>query len=180
MKHLSFLFFFISAAMFANGQSSNKFAAGVGFDALLPFNASPYGSATGVSAKFEIPLSSQWSLTLTPSYMVQHKNSSRIYDYFGPLPSAFPYKFVVLKAGVRYFINQIAYLETEAGNAHKTGAESKNTLIYSIGGGVALAVNPHNYLDIGIRLENEPRTAFFHQNHLLNQFGSRIGYRYKF
>lgn len=152
----------------ANAQTTvpTTQAVSLGFELAAPSN-SVYTIGTGASAKFDIPIVSPVSLTLTGGFTAMYYksnlfNSSRTPGAAGFLP---------LKAGVKYYLGQNFYAEGEAGTAIETNYDKHSSFAFSLGPGFIIPMNNEKQgIDIGFRYES--------WSNQLRQTGIRIAYRF--
>ena len=120
----------VFTGIIARAQAPDKIAVSLSVDANFPSENSIGGP--GFTAKIELPLMSRLNLTLSAAYVVNYYGT-RYYDAAqppvcstctvphepeGPVNGG-PYKFVPLKAGLRYYYLKHFYFEGEAGEAIK-------------------------------------------------------------
>jgi len=137
-----------------------------GFELAAPSN-SVYTIGTGVSAKFEVPVVSVLSLSLTGGFTAMYYkgnlfNSSRTPGAAGFLP---------LKAGIKYYLSKEFYAEGEAGTAIETNYTKRDAFAFSIGPGFIIPLNDEKHgIDIGFRYES--------WSSQVRQTGIRVAYRF--
>jgi hypothetical protein len=167
MKKLILLLLIIySIPSYAQITTPTTTAISLGFELAAPSN-SVYTIGTGVSAKFELPVVSPLSLTLTGGFTAMYYksnlfNSSRTPGAAGFLP---------LKAGLKYYFSKNFYAEGEAGTAIETNYDKRDAFAFSIGPGFIIPLtNEKQGIDISFRYES--------WSNQLRQTGIRIAYRF--
>jgi hypothetical protein len=182
MKKTVLLLSLIFMAVFCNAQFKNKVAVSFGGEVGIPIKKS-YNrqNVAGFSAKLELPIANNLQFTFSPGYMSQGREKL-IYDFCEGCtpPVNVSEDYISLKAGLRYYYIPNLYAEVEAGEALKIHAEVGNTFLYSIGLGGTIPLSLHNYIDLGLRLENRAKIRYQTENDFLNQFAIRIAYKYQF
>ena len=182
---------FCAASTLVKAQSGNKISIGLGPESGIPFNAkhesvigtNDYKTAYGGSLKAELPVNSQLHVTfsggytafktiftLAPNVQLDYANST--------IPnSKFTYKYIPLKAGLRYYFIKYLYAGAEAGAAFKVGeAGGKTSFIYSGGIGAALPVGGHQAIDLGVRYERGYKVY----DNTMSWLGIGLAYKYQF
>jgi len=88
------------------------------------------------------------------------------------------YKFIPVKAGLRYYFLKYLYLNGDAGAAFKANYETNTSFIYGFGLGTLIPFNAHNSLDFGLNFESGYKTVDY--NNAESQLGFNLAYRYQF
>ena len=150
----------------ASAQTTITKAFSAGFELGIPANG-VFNIGTAASAKFELPIASPVSLSLTGGitsmfYKSNLFNSSRT-------PGAV--LFIPLKAGVRYFFNRGVYAEGEAGTAIETNYSKQSVFAFSIGPGFIAPIGEKNGIDIGFRYEDWANQVRQTAIHIAYRFG---------
>lgn len=171
----------------ASAQTDHNVAVSIGPDIAFPFRGAAYRSAVGFAATIEIPVAQQLKLIFDPGYTIQ---VSIPLLYTSPCPTCTVptgpsnsglYKYIPLRAGLRYYPLKHIYINGEAGEAIKVGYGAVSSFIYSIGSGAVIPFNPHNGIDLGLSFERGNKNNAYNSNYnSLNQLGIRLAYRYKF
>ena len=165
-RYLFIISVFFTISSHAQITTPTTTAISLGFELAAPSN-SIYTIGTGVSAKFELPVVSPLSLTLTGGFTAMYYksnlfNSSRTPGAAGFLP---------LKAGLKYYLSKNFYAEGEAGTAIETNYDKRDAFAFSIGPGFIIPLsNEKQGIDIGFRYES--------WSNQLRQTGIRIAYRF--
>jgi hypothetical protein len=165
-KLLLLISIFITYNAWAQTPVTTATAVSLGFELAAPSN-SVYTIGTGVSAKFELPVVSSLSVSVTGGFTAMYYkanlfNSSRTPGAAGFLP---------LKAGLKYYLSQNFYAEGEAGTAIETNYGKQKSFAFSIGPGFIVPINEGKQgVDIGFRYES--------WGNQLRQTGIRVAYRF--
>jgi hypothetical protein len=165
-KLLLFILTIYSISAKAQVTTTTTKAVSLGFELAAPSN-SVYNIGTGASVKFELPVVSPVSFTLTGGFTAMYYksnlfNSSRTPGAAGFLP---------LKAGIKYYLGQNFYAEGEAGTAIETNYDKHDSFAFSIGPGFIIPMNNEKQgVDIGFRYES--------WSNQLRQTGIRVAYRF--
>lgn len=159
----------ILAALFiltltANAQQiSNQKAFSIGGELGVP-SYGLYNVVLGASAKFELPVVSPVSLSLTAGFSSVFQRSSILNNY-----NAGADLFVPLKAGVKYYFGRDFYLEGEGGAALPLNHDKNSLALFSIGPGFVIPSERHG-IDISFRYEDWQGQ--------LKQTAIRVAYRF--
>lgn len=180
---------FCAASTLVKAQSGNKISVGLGPELGIPFNAkhesvigtNDYKTAYGGSLKAEIPVNSLLHVTFSGGYTAFKTKFSPApnvqLDYAGLLRYKATYKYIPVKAGLRYYFIKYLYAGAEAGAAFKVGdAGGKTSFIYSGGVGGALPVGAHQAIDLGVRYERGYKVY----DHTMGWAGISLAYKYQF
>jgi long-subunit fatty acid transport protein len=143
--------FTICVASAGFGQTQHRQKLSVGMDVGLPVgNSSDWRSiAVGGSLKYEVPVISFTALTLSAGYA--SFVSKTVSNYKAPA-----FKAIVIKGGIKPYINNNIYGEAQAGIAFHTrarliggGATANSAFVYAMGFGYDFGKT----VDIGLRYE---------------------------
>src|SRR5579863_5055241 len=140
------LFVTISASAQDPVQNSKAFS--IGGEVNIP-SFGLYNVGTGASAKFEFPIVSPVSISLTAGFTSFFYRSSILNNYNGGGSDVF----VPLKAGVKYYLAQSFYAEGEVGSAFELNHNKSSLVAFSIGPGFVVPAGK-NGLDISFRYED--------------------------
>jgi hypothetical protein len=144
---LLLLFCCFKASVSAQTTITKAFSAA--FELGIPAN-SVFNIGTGASAKFELPIASPVSLSLTGGITTMFYKSNLFNSSRTPGAAVF----VPLKAGGRYFFNRGVYAEGEAGTAIETNYAKQSVFAFSIGPGFIAPIGEKNGVDISFRYED--------------------------
>ncbi|QEC75636.1 hypothetical protein [Mucilaginibacter ginsenosidivorax] len=193
---LLILLMFCAASSRVSAQSGNKMSLSIGPDVGIPINVDHpnavhtrdiYQDGLGGTIRAEFPLTPALHATASVGYVVYHSNLRYLYltptqlsNYAGPsnTSSPPPYKYVPLKAGLRYYYVKCLFVSAEAGDALKIGHEAKASFIYSGGAGAAVPFGVHHALDIGFRYESGYKNI--DSDFKMGQIGIGFSYKYTF
>ena len=150
----------------ASAQAIINKAFSAAFELGIPSN-SVFNIGTGASAKFELPIASPVSLSLTGGITSMFYKSNLFNSSRTPGAAVF----VPLKAGVRYFFNRGVYAEGEAGTAIETNYAKQNVFAFSIGPGFIAPVGEKNGIDISFRYEDWANQVRQTAIHIAYRFG---------
>lgn len=159
---LLFLFCFFKAS----AQTTINKAFSAGFELGIPAN-SVFNIGTGASAKFELPIASPVSLSLTGGITSMFYKSNLFSSSRTPGAAVF----VPLKAGVRYFFNRGVYAEGEVGTAIETNYSKQSVFAFSIGPGFIAPIGEKNGIDISFRYEDWANQVRQTAIHIAYRFG---------
>lgn len=180
---------FLFIITIAKAQSGNKISYSIGPEFAIPFNTTSYdyGSARdyyqdgiGGSAKIEAPITVDLHFTGSAGYVDYPSNEHLLYlpvSSGGPSEGVQPppYKFIPVKAGLRYYYGQYLYVSGEAGAAFGANLVSTTSFIYSGGLGAIIPFNKHSGLDIGARYERGFLSSGYDSP--MSQLAIRVAYR---
>ncbi|MBS1529670.1 MAG: hypothetical protein JSU01_05155 [Bacteroidetes bacterium] len=161
MKHPLLILLLVFVITGANAQ--NKTALSLGGELGIP-NYGLYNVVLGASAKFELPVVSPVSLSLTAGFSSVFQRSSILNNYNSGADL-----FVPLKAGVKYYFSQNVYLEGEGGAALPLNGNRHSLGLFSVGPGFVIPSEKHG-VDIGFRYEDWQGQ--------LKQTAIRVAYRF--
>jgi len=198
IKHsrLFILLLFCAASNRVSAQLGNKMSISIGPDVGIPFNTEHsyqvhtrdiYQDGLGGVIRAEFALTPVLHATASVGYVIYHSNLKYFYitpaqlsNYAGPSNQSgpLPYKYVPLKAGLRYYFVRYLFLSAEAGDAVKIGDEAITSFIYSGGVGAAIPFGIHHGLDIGLRYESGYKNI--DSDFKMGQFGIGFSYKYTF
>lgn len=151
MKKLPLVILFAllcSTAFAQNGIDLSK-AFSAGLELAAPSHG-VYNIGFGASGKFEVPIASPVSLTLTGGY-TSFNYKSNLFDN-NRTPSAAGY--VPLKGGLKYYFSQAVCIEGEMGTALETNYEKQSLFAFSLGPSFFIPGSVHNRgFDFGFRYE---------------------------
>jgi hypothetical protein len=151
----------------AAAQQRNVKAISVGPELNIP-QRSGYNIGYGVSGKFELPVTSTFSLVFIGGLHQFHAKT------FFKGTTGDKDTFIPLKAGARYYVDPRFYTEGELGTVidHNNNFD-QNLFAYSLGTGFLLPLNnnTHSMIDIGLRYEDWSRNR-------VQQFAIRAAYRF--
>jgi hypothetical protein len=165
MKRLiPLLFIFCCAKLQAQTTTSKAF--NLGFELGIPSN-SVYTIGTGASAKFELPVVTPLSLSLTGGITTMFYKSNLFNSSRTPGAAAY----VPLKAGLKYYFNRGVYAEGEAGTAIETNYDKKSVFAFSLGPGFVVPAGDKNGIDISFRYENWANQVRQTAIHIAYRFG---------
>ena len=150
----------------ASAQTTITKAFSAGFELGIPAN-SVFNIGTGASAKFELPIASPVSLSLTGGITSMFYKSNLFNSSRTPGAAVF----IPLKAGVRYFFNRGVYAEGEAGTAIETNYNKQSVFAFSIGPGFIAPVGEKNGIDISFRYEDWANQVRQTAIHIAYRFG---------
>jgi hypothetical protein len=137
-----------------------------GFELGISAN-SIFNIGTGASAKFELPIASPVSLSLTGGITSMFYKSNLFYSSRTPGAAVF----IPLKAGARYFFNRGVYAEGEAGTAIETNYSKQSVFAFSVGPGFIAPVGEKNGIDISFRYEDWANQVRQTTIHIAYRFG---------
>jgi hypothetical protein len=144
----------------AHAQTIISKAFNAGFELGIPSNG-VYTIGTGASAKFELPVASPVSLTITGGITSMFYKSNLFYSSRTPGAAVF----IPLKGGLKYYFNRGVYAEGEAGTAIETNYGKQSSFAFSIGPGFIAPIGEKNGVDISFRYEdwaNQVRQTVIH------------------
>lgn len=193
-----FLFMLFCAASIAvKAQSGNKTSISIGPDVGIPINVDHtnslhtrdiYQDGLGGNIRAEFSVTSALHLTVSVGYVVYQSNLKYLYltapnevsAYAGPSNQGTPppYKYIPVKAGLRYYFANYLYLAAEAGDALKVQNQAISSFIYSGGLGAAIPFGVHHALDIGLRYESGYKNI--DSDFKMAQLGIGFAYKYSF
>jgi hypothetical protein len=150
----------------ASAQTIISKAFSAGFELGIPTN-SVFNIGTGASAKFELPIASPVSLSLTGGITSMFYKSNLFNSSHTPGAAVF----VPLKAGVKYFFNRDVYAEGEAGTAIEANYAKQSVFAFSIGPGFIAPVGEKNSIDISFRYEDWANQLRQTAVHIAYRFG---------
>ncbi len=193
--HIFLLLLFCAASIAAKAQSGKQTSISIGPDAGIPFNTEhAYGMHTrdvyqdglGGNIRIEFPITANLHATASIGYAVYHSNLKYLYltPYQGTtntstLPSGPPpYKYIPLKAGLRYYYAKYLYVAAEAGEAVKVQHGAMSSFIYSGGAGAVIPFGTHHGVDIGLRYEGGYKSI--DADFKMSQLGIGVAYKYSF
>jgi hypothetical protein len=152
-------------------QQRTSKALSAGLELNIP-QRSTYNIGYGASGKIELPVTGAISLSLTGGY---HRFSYKRF-LTGSDAKRVDDTFVLLKGGIKYFLDPRFYTEGELGTViNHNNNNSGNLFTYAIGTGflVPLGEGNHSMIDLGIRFEDWSKNR-------LQQFAIRAAYRFGF
>jgi hypothetical protein len=147
----------------ARAQSNNQKVFTIGGELGIP-NYGLYDVVLGASAKFELPVVSPVSLSLTAGFSSVFQRSSILNNYNNGTDL-----FVPLKAGVKYYFGRDFYVEGEGGAALPLNHDKNSLGLFSIGPGFVIPSEKHG-VDISFRYEDWQGQ--------LKQTAIRVAYRF--
>ena len=152
---------FVGIAVSGFAQKGSNFS--VGLEAGLPVgNASnAYSFVIGGSFKYEAPIATGTSFTLTAGYS----------SFQGKTVAGFKFPaagFIPVKAGIKYFLADAFYGEAQLGAAFSTQKNGGTAFAYSPGIGYKFS----DVLDLGVRYEA------WSNNGTVGQIGARLGFTF--
>jgi hypothetical protein len=150
MKQLLLVIFFAALVSNAGAQTSspNRTAFSIGGELTIP-SYGLYSVGTGISAKFEFPVVTPVSISLTGNFtsvFYRHSILSNYGDSGADL-------FVPLKGGLKYYPISNLYIEGEGGVALELNHTQRHLGAFSIGPGF-IVPGSKGGLDIGFRYED--------------------------
>jgi hypothetical protein len=145
-----------------------------------------YQDGLGGNIRAELPITVGLHLTASVGYVVYHSNVKYFYltPWQGTINSSSapagppPYKYIPLKAGLRYYYSKYLYVGAEAGDAVKVQKQAVSSFIYSGGIGAAIPFGVHHGLDIGLRYESGYKNI--DSDFKMAQLGIGFAYKYTF
>jgi hypothetical protein len=108
-----------------------------------------YSIGTGVSAKLEIPVAGQFSISGTGGFTAVFYKSNFLSNSASPGADMF----APLKLGVKYYFIQNVYAEGEAGTAIELNHNKQDLFAFSIGPGFVIPAGK-NAVDVSFRYED--------------------------
>ncbi len=166
MKKPLLLFFVLcSFKLRAQTRTPTTLAFSAGFELAAPSNG-VYNIGFGASGKFEVPIVTPVSLTLTGGITTLFYKSNLFSSSRTPGAAGF----IPLKAGVKYYLAKTFYAEGEAGAAIETNYGKQSSFAFSLGPGFIVPVNDKQGVDISFRYESWANQ--------LRQTGIRFAYRF--
>jgi hypothetical protein len=192
---LFLLLMLCGASTLVKAQSGNKMSISIGPDVGIPFNTEHtyqvhtrdiYQDGLGGTMRAELPITAALHLTASVGYVVYHSNVKYFYltPWQGTINSSSapagppPYKYIPLKAGLRYYYSKYLYVAAEAGDAVKVQNQAVSSFIYSGGIGAAIPFGVHHGLDIGLRYESGYKNI--DSDFKMAQLGIGFAYKYTF
>lgn len=166
MKRFLFLILLFSSLQIMAQDEPLKKAISFGGELGIP-NASVYSVGIGISGKGEFPVSGKLAITATAAYSIFFYKSN-LYTNSKTFPSA---RFVPLKAGVKYYLNESVYFEGELGTAIETNYLKQDLFAFSLGPGFIIPIKGKYGVDFGLRYEKW-------SNHQVQQTAIRIAHRF--
>lgn len=165
-KLIILLLLFCSFKLSVSAQTALTKAFSAGFELGIPANG-VFNIGTGASARFELPVASPVSLSLTGGITSMFYKSNLFNSSRTPGAAVF----VPLKAGVRYFFNRGVYAEGEAGTAIETNYSKQSVFAFSIGPGFIAPIGEKNGVDISFRYEDWANQVRQTAIHIAYRFG---------
>jgi hypothetical protein len=166
MKKPLLLFFILcSFKLHAQTRTPTTAAFSAGFELAVPSNGL-YTIGVGASGKFEVPIVTPLSLTLTGGITTLYYKSNLFASSRTPGAAGF----IPLKAGLKYYLAKNFYAEGEAGTAIETNYGKQSSFAFSLGPGFIVPVNDKQGVDISFRYESWANQ--------LRQTGIRFTYRF--
>ena len=147
-KLLLLLLIFTCFDAFAQVQVQTSKAFTIGGELDIP-NYGIYNVGTGASLKFELPVASHVSLSITGGFTSVFYRGTIFTGY----SSSGGDLFVPVKAGLRYFFVQNVYAEGEGGATFELNHTNRTLAAFSIGPGFILPAGK-NSVDLGFRYED--------------------------
>ncbi|MDB5159021.1 MAG: hypothetical protein JWR50_3728 [Mucilaginibacter sp.] len=157
----------VTLSSFSQKTEGGKFSIGV--DAGLPVGdlRSIATFTIGGSLKYEHPICDKLWATVSGGYTyIPYKNDILIAN-LGYVKTNSGEGFIPLKAGLKYFFNDVIYGEGQVGAAIATQSGGNTKFVYAPGVGIIFDKN----IDIGIRYE-----AWAQSGGTLSQFALRLAY----
>jgi hypothetical protein len=164
-RFLFFILLFCAGQAIAQDEPLKK-AISLGGELGVP-NASVYSVGIGVSSKGEFPVSRKVAITATAAYSIFFYNSN-LFTNSKTFASA---RFVPLKAGVKYYLNQGVYFEGELGTVIETNYLKQDLFAFSLGPGFIIPIKGKYGVDLGLRYEKW-------SNHQVQQTAIRFAHRF--
>jgi hypothetical protein len=166
MKKILLPLFAMAFCVIAYAQQSvaNKKAFSVGPELGIP-NQSVFNIGYGASVKFEIPVVSPLSFSLTAGYNKFKYKSIRVGSSVTPEAASF----IPLKAAAKYYLSQGFYAEGELGTVIETNYQENKLFAFSAGPGFIFPIKGGG-IDLGFRYER--------WSNKLRQTGIRVAYRF--
>lgn len=127
----------------------NNTAFSIGGELTIP-SYGLYSIGTGLSAKFETPIVSPVSLSLTAGFTSVFYKSNLLYNTNSPGAS----EFAPVKAGLKYYLIQSVYAEGEAGTAIELNHNKQDLFAFSFGLGFLAPISEKRAIDISFRYED--------------------------
>jgi hypothetical protein len=143
-----------------------KKAFSIGAELGIP-NVSVYNIGLTVSGKGELPVSDKLAITVTAAYSTFFYKSN-LFTSSKTLTAA---RFIPLKAGVKYYVNQGIYFEGELGTAIETNYLKQDLFAFSLGPGFLIPIDEKHSVDFGLRYEKWSQ-------HQVQQTAIRFAYRF--
>lgn len=165
-KLIILLLLFCSFKLSVSAQTALTKAFSAGFELGIPANG-VFNIGTGASARFELPVASPVSLSLTGGITSMFYKSNLFNSSRTPGAAVF----VPLKAGVRYFFNRGVYAEGEGGTAIETNYSKQSVFAFSIGPGFIAPIGEKNGVDISFRYEDWANQVRQTAIHIAYRFG---------
>jgi len=109
-----------------------------------------YNIGTGASAKFETPIVSPLSLSVTAGFTAVFYKSSPLFNN----GSGGSDEFAPLKLGLKYYLVQNVYAEGEGGTAIELNHNKQDLTAFAFGLGFLAPINEKRSLDISFRYED--------------------------
>lgn len=195
MRKVLFLLLFVNLAVGATAQSGNKISLSIdgGFNIPLNTNNYYYGhirdyykNGLSTDIKLELPLIQALHFTASAGFAWYNAQLHYIIvpDNY-PLPNGVSYtqtggitsyKYLPLKAGLRYYFIKYLYAGIEAGDAIKVNPYSLNSFIYAGEAGVAIPIDVHNSLGLGVQYARGFKSLYYPS--AMSQLS--VGVAYKF
>jgi hypothetical protein len=166
MKRFLFLILLFYAAQAIAQDEPLKKAISIGGELGIP-NASVYSIGLGVSGKGEFPVSGKVAITATAAYSIFFYKS----NLFGNSKTPDAARFVPLKVGAKYYLNEGVYFEGELGTAIETNYLKQDLFAFSLGPGFIIPIKGKYGVDLGLRYEKW-------SNHQVQQTAIRIAHRF--
>ncbi len=152
---------FVGIAVSGFAQKGSNFS--VGLEAGLPIGSTSnaYTVAIGGSLKYEAPIATGTSFTLTAGYTSFQGKTIGTFK----VPAA---GFVPVKAGIKYFLADSFYGEAQVGAAFSTQSGGGTAFAYSPGIGYKFS----DVIDLGVRYEAWSKSG------TVSQIGARLGFSF--
>jgi hypothetical protein len=148
-KLILLLLVFCCFKLHAQGPVQTNTAFSIGAELNIP-SYGLYSIGTGASAKFETPIVSPLSLSLTAGFTSVFYKSNLLYN----TGSRGADEFAPLKAGLKYYLIKSVYAEGEAGTAIELNHNKQDLFAFSFGLGFLAPISEKRAIDIGFRYED--------------------------
>jgi hypothetical protein len=180
MRKILLLSLLVNLALSAAAQSGNKISLSVDGDFNIPFNTNNYyyghtrdyyKDGLGTDIKLELPIIKTLHFTASAGfawynaqlhYIIVPDNSPLpngvAYTQTGGITS---YKYLPLKAGLRYYFIKYLYAGIEAGDAIKLNSYALSSFIYTGEAGVVIPIDLHNSLGLEIQYARGFKSLYY-------------------
>ncbi|MFI5161618.1 MAG: hypothetical protein ACHQHN_10100 [Sphingobacteriales bacterium] len=148
-KLILLLCIFCCLKVYAQVPTTTNTAFSLGGELSIP-SYGLYSIGTGLSAKFETPIVSPLSLSVTAGFMSVFYKSNLLYNAASPGAGLF----APVKAGLKYYLVQSVYAEGEAGTAIELNHNKQDLFAFSFGLGFLAPIGEKRAIDISFRYED--------------------------